>query len=197
MGEPFLETVDLNIERGGRQLIRDFSLRVNSGQLVQIRGSNGAGKTTLLRVLGGLSRFGFTGSLHQSESLLFIGHQSAVKALLTPRENLLFHLTGEGVHRGIDIERALASVGLYGFEDVPSSQLSAGQQRRVNLARLFLTRQTLWLLDEPFTALDQAGVLLLEDRFRAHLQSGGAILMTSHQPLQTIQPDVELDLSGL
>ncbi|MEO0438271.1 MAG: cytochrome c biogenesis heme-transporting ATPase CcmA [Pseudomonadota bacterium] len=197
MAEPLLEAVDLNVERGGRQLIQDFALRLSPGQLVQIRGSNGAGKTTLLRVLSGLSRFAYTGSLQRTQPLLFIGHQSAVKTLLTPRENLLFHVTGEDFGEEREIDQALAIVGLYGFEDVPVSQLSAGQQRRVNLARLFLTDRMLWLLDEPFTALDQAGVSLLEDRFGQHLSQGGAILMTSHQPLRTLRPHSEVDLSEL
>lgn len=174
----------LSLERGGRELFRDLSFEVRAGQLLQVEGANGAGKTSLLRILAGLSRYGFSGSVQRLAPQLYLGHHSAVKALLTPRENLAWHVAGECAYGDADIERALTQVGLYGYEDVPSMSLSAGQHRRVNLARLYLSKSPLWLLDEPFTAIDKTGVAELEMLLVNHVQSGGAVIMTSHQTLQ-------------
>lgn len=185
---PLLEADGLGLERGGRQLFSGLRLTLGAGQLVQIEGANGAGKTSLLRILAGLSRYGFEGRVSRHAPLLYLGHQGAVKALLTPRENLAWHISGEGDWSDRDIDEALAAVGLYGYEDVPSHALSAGQQRRVNLARLYLSRAPLWLLDEPFTAIDRAGVTALEARLAAHLAQGGAVLLTSHQPVTVDHP---------
>ena len=183
MPDSLLEAQALGIERGGRQLFADFSLRVEAGELVHLRGANGAGKTTLLRILSGLSRYGFDGEVSVRAPCLFIGHHSAVKGLLTPRENLHWHPSGERFGDDAAIDAALDEVGLYGYEDVPVAQLSAGQQRRVNLARLYLSRRPLWLLDEPFTAIDVQGVARLQQRFLEHAITGGAVLLTSHQSL--------------
>ena len=155
---------------------------------MQIEGANGAGKTSLLRILAGLSRYGYQGSVTRHVPMLFLGHQPAVKAMLTPRENLAWHVAGEGLYSDAAIEDALEKVGLYGYEDVPSHALSAGQHRRVNLARLYLSDSPLWLLDEPFTAIDVSGVAALEALKVAHVQSGGAVVLTSHQALNTDHP---------
>ena len=183
-GAALLSAAGLSLERGGRELFRDLSFAVQPGQLVQIEGPNGAGKTSLLRILAGLSRYGFDGSVQRHAPQLYLGHHAAVKALLTPRENLAWHVAGECVHSDLEIESALERVGLYGYEDVPSMTLSAGQHRRVNLARLYLSSSPLWLLDEPFTAIDKSGVAELEQLLVSHVEGGGAIVMTSHQPLQ-------------
>jgi len=183
-GEPLLAVHDLCLERGGRELFRDLSFDVLPGHLLQVDGPNGAGKTSLLRILAGLSRYGFSGRLERHCPLLYLGHHSAVKALLTPRENLAWHVSGEASYSDQQIEEALARVGLYGYEDVPSHALSAGQHRRVNLARLYLSHRALWLLDEPFTAIDKGGVAELEKLLVEHVQRGGAVVMTSHQPLR-------------
>jgi heme exporter protein A len=185
----------LCLERGGRELFRDLSFDVRPGHLVQVDGPNGAGKTSLLRILAGLSRYGFEGRVERHCPLLFLGHQSAVKALLTPRENLAWHVAGESVHADAEIEDALSRVGLYGYEDVPSHALSAGQHRRVNLARLYLSRSALWLLDEPFTAIDKGGVAELEKLLVEHVQRGGAVVMTSHQPLRVAYEVTMLSLT--
>lgn len=195
-GDPLLSARDLRLERGGRELFRDLSFSVSPGELWQIEGPNGAGKTSLLRVLGGLSRYGFEGDVRRSAPLLYLGHLSAVKALLTPRENLAWHPSGEGDHPGERIDAALGSLGLGGFEDVPSHTLSAGQQRRVNLARLYLSRAPLWLLDEPFTAIDRAGVAALETLILRHVESGGGVVLTSHQPLTIRREILRLSLQG-
>lgn len=183
-GEPLLAVHALCLERGGRELFRDLSFAVLPGQLLQIDGANGAGKTSLLRILAGLSRYGFTGHVERHSPLLYLGHLSAVKAMLTPRENLAWHVAGEAAYSNPQIEDALAKVGLYGYEDVPSHALSAGQHRRVNLARLYLSHCPLWLLDEPFTAIDKGGVAELEQLLVEHVQRGGAVVLTSHQQLQ-------------
>lgn len=168
---------------------------MHPGQLIQVEGANGAGKTSLLRILAGLSRYGFSGTVQRHAPLLFLGHQAAVKALLTPRENLAWHVSGEGQFSNEAIEDALARVGLYGYEDVPSHALSAGQHRRVNLARLYLSTSPLWLLDEPFTAIDVKGVEALEALKVEHVKQGGAVVLTSHQALATDHPVARLDLS--
>lgn len=182
-GGPLLAANSLSLRRGGRELFADLSFSIERGQLWQVEGANGAGKTSLLRILCGLSRYGFEGSVQRLAPLLYLGHLSAVKALLTPRENLAWHASGDYRADDAAIEEALSRVGLYGYEDVPSHTLSAGQHRRVNLARLYLSRAPLWLLDEPFTAIDRGGVGELEALFDAHVRGGGAVVMTSHQAL--------------
>jgi heme exporter protein A len=182
-GSPLLTASDLGLERGGRQLFENLSFELRRGHLVQIEGANGAGKTSLMRILAGLSLYGFEGQVTRSAALLYLGHQSAVKALLTPRENLAWHVDGLGSYDDAAIESALAQVGLYGYEDVPSHTLSAGQHRRVNLARLYLSDAPLWLLDEPFTAIDKAGVADLESLFVRHVEGGGSVVITSHQAI--------------
>jgi heme exporter protein A len=193
--DPLLTVESLSLHRGGRELFRELCLEVLPGELLQVDGANGAGKTSLLRILAGLSRYGFEGKVHRSVPLLYLGHLPAVKALLTPRENLAWHVSGEGAYNDQQIEAALARVGLYGYEDVPSHALSAGQHRRVNLARLYLSDCPLWLLDEPFTAIDKTGVAELELLLVEHVQAGGAVLITSHQPLRVDYPVKAINLA--
>ena len=187
---PLLVARSLSLLRGGRELFNDLSFAVQPGQLWQVDGPNGAGKTSLIRILCGLSRYGYEGTVERHVPLLYLGHHAAVKALLTPRENLALHTSGVERYSDQQIEAALSSVGLYGYEDVPSHTLSAGQHRRVNLARLFLSRSPLWLLDEPFTAIDKEGVAKLEDLLQSHVERGGSVVMTSHQVL-TVSCDVQ------
>jgi heme exporter protein A len=182
-GTPLLAAQALSLVRGGRELFRKLSFEVHAGQLWHIEGSNGAGKTSLMRILCGLSRYGFEGTVICSVLPLYLGHQSAVKALLSPRENLSLHVSGVGSYANEEIESALSRVGLCGFEDLPSHTLSAGQHRRVNLARLFLSQTPLWLLDEPFTALDKEGIDGVQTLLASHIERGGAIIITSHQAL--------------
>ena len=192
---PLLEAEALGTERAGRQLFQGLDLRIDAGDIVHLRGANGAGKTTLLRILAGLSAYGFEGQISSRAPILFLGHHTAVKGTLTCRENLLWHPSGERFDGG-SIEDALKRVGLYGYEEVPASQLSAGQQRRVNLARLYLSERPLWLLDEPFAAIDTAGVQSLQQRFAEHAGQGGAVLLTSHQALDALPQARFLDLDG-
>ncbi len=175
-----LEARDLYCERDERTLFSGLSFTVDAGEWVQVTGGNGAGKTTLLRLLTGLARPDGGEVYWQGEplrrvrdsfhrSLLWIGHQPGIKSRLTARENLHFFHPGDGAR----LPEALAQAGLAGFEDVPVARLSAGQQRRVALARLWLTRAALWVLDEPFTAIDVNGVARLTRRMAAHTAQGG------------------------
>ncbi|MEM0515347.1 cytochrome c biogenesis heme-transporting ATPase CcmA [Pseudoalteromonas sp. YIC-827] len=179
-----------------RCLFEDLSFTLKSGEIMQLEGPNGAGKTSLLRILAGFAE-PMQGQVkfnqqcigrnydEYAENVLFIGHKTGVNTALNALENCQFWLNTHGLESGLDLYEVLADLGLVGLEDVPVRQLSAGQQRRVALARLWLNRAPLWLLDEPFTAVDKKGVQLLQQRFAEHLASGGAILLTSHQDLTT------------
>ena len=197
MTEPLLSVRGLTLERGGRQLLENFKLQVSAGELVLVEGENGSGKTSLLRALAGLARYGHTGEIQRTaEPPLYIGHKPGLKTLLSPRENLAWYCHSQG-QPSDGIVAALESVGLAGFEDLLCQSLSAGQQRRVNLARLFLSRQRLWLLDEPFTAIDRQGIAALVATLVRHVQGGGAVVMTSHQALVTEYPVTRIALGGV
>lgn len=191
-----LQLVDLSCEREGRTLFSGLSAEIEAGEIVQITGPNGAGKTSLLRLLTGISS-NFTGeirykseniqrsSLQFRQDLLYLGHSPGIKRSLTPEENLNWYLKQlvQSYQVSTTIEEALSIVGLQGYEDSPCFALSAGQLRRVALARLFLSNSPIWLLDEPFTAIDVDGVSALEARFQQHAESGGVIILTTHQKL--------------
>jgi heme exporter protein A len=191
---PVLEAVGLACERDLRLLFEHLNLTLASGDMVQISGPNGSGKTSLLRLLSGLMQptagevllDGRPLSGQRSElahNLLWIGHAAGVKDLLTPVENLTWLCA---LHHGVATDalwQALESVGLRGFEDVPCHTLSAGQKRRVALARLYLPGPALWMLDEPFTALDKQGVAQLEEHLARHCERGGTVVLTTHHTL--------------
>ncbi len=193
MTNPLLQATNLRCVRHRRLLFENLSLTVHAGDLWQIVGANGAGKTSLLRLLCGLSRpqagaiYWQTDPIDEAETfrenLLYLGHLPAIKDDLTARENLQF-LSQLADEPTTDWAMALAAVNLTAFQDHLAGQLSAGQRRRIGLARLWTTRRPLWLLDEPLTAIDTTGVSQLEQRFSEHLQRGGAIVLTSHQALQ-------------
>ena len=179
-----LKLQDVGLERGVRQLFTGVQLEVVAGELWQLVGSNGSGKTSLLRAVAGLARLGVQGSITCCPSMLFQGHLPGLKSALTCRENLLWHASGGVAIPLSGIDHALAEVGLVGYEDTVLGQLSAGQQRRVGLARLWLSKASLWLLDEPFTAIDVDGSAMLEQQLLRHCQNGGAVVFTSHQPTE-------------
>lgn len=201
-----LQTKDLCCERDDRVLINALNLTIEPGAIYQVEGPNGSGKTTLLRVLCGLSSRYRGEILWRGEAiargradflshLLFIGHSAGVKAPLTPRENLQWYAALNDANAA-DIEQALQRVGLRGFEDTPCFTLSAGQQRRVSLARLFLQKASLWILDEPFTAIDKVGVAELESWIEQHALEGGSVLLTTHHELGISHPVQKISLGG-
>ncbi|MBS0970325.1 cytochrome c biogenesis heme-transporting ATPase CcmA [Nissabacter archeti] len=189
-----LEALRLSCVRDERVLFSDLNFNITPGEIVQVEGQNGAGKTSLLRILAGLAQPESGEVRWQGQpvgrvretfhaQLLFLGHQPGVKALLTPFENLTFYQSAAGKPDYEAIWQALAQVGLLGYEEVPAGQLSAGQQRRVALARLWLSRAPLWVLDEPLTAIDHEGIALLMAQFEQQAARGGMVLLTTHQPL--------------
>jgi heme exporter protein A len=190
-----LSAEEVSIERGERRLLQDVDLSVASGQIWQVLGANGVGKSSLLRALAGLARFGVEGSISRFERLLYLAHAPAIKRALSPLDNLRCHPACDITSTPAQISQALEAVQLGGFEHQPVGSLSAGQQRRVALARLLLSDAPLWLLDEPFTALDGAGCDWLEGCIRGHVSSGGAVMFTSHQPSRFSELQQDLDLA--
>ncbi len=190
-----LSVSHLTCQRGERVLFRDLSFALPASQWLQVAGSNGAGKTSLLRILAGLSepaegQVTWKGRRLREDraafhaDLLYLGHQGALKEELTPLENLTLGLGMEGFSPGEEAAaEALGRFGLQGREQLPTRYLSAGQRRRVLLCRLMLRPAPLWILDEPFTALDVHAVGVLSRLIERHLASGGSAVLTSHQAM--------------
>ncbi|MCK6411599.1 MAG: cytochrome c biogenesis heme-transporting ATPase CcmA [Azonexus sp.] len=181
--------------RGERRLFANVGFRLDGGELLYLQGRNGAGKTSLLRMLIGLlppeaGQILWRGQdIHEQideyrAELCYLGHHNAIKEELTPLENLLLsaRLADETLSED-DALDALEQVGLAGREDLACKYLSQGQKRRVALARLVKERRALWVLDEPFVALDVAAVAWLAGIISGHLQRGGLAVMTTHQPV--------------
>ncbi|GHF77504.1 cytochrome c biogenesis heme-transporting ATPase CcmA [Thalassotalea marina] len=191
---PLLQLKDLTCIREDRILFEQLNYSINAGDIVQVEGPNGAGKTSLLRILAGLSapyegEVSFQGQSIYQESelyrqhLLYLGHLVGIKGELTAQENLMFNLAISGLDDQT-AEDTLEQVDLLGFEDALASHLSAGQHRRIALAKLWQSQAKLWILDEPFTAIDKKGVLKLEQLMQSHADNGGAVILTTHQDLQ-------------
>ena len=190
---PLLSADNLTCIREERILFDQLNFAINAGDIVQIEGQNGAGKTSLLRILAGLSS-PYSGNVLFNHlpiakcreefhaSLTFIGHQPGIKGEMTAQENLEFYLALHGLSPE-EAEATLAKVNLLAFEDSLASHLSAGQHRRIALARLWQSKTPIWILDEPFTAIDKQGVKNLEALFVEHVNNGGCVILTSHQDL--------------
>ncbi|MBB5208330.1 heme ABC exporter ATP-binding protein CcmA [Chiayiivirga flava] len=186
---PLLEARGLRFCRNDDPVFGPLDLQVGSGEALLVHGGNGSGKTTLLRVLAGLLD-GAQGQIFVdgeragrdriAQVSALLGHLLGHKGELSASENLRFAIGLYGCRSGITVDMALASVGLAGFEDAPARQFSAGQRKRLALARLLLVPARLWLLDEPYANLDLAGIGLVNRLVERHLAKGGAALITSH-----------------
>lgn len=204
-----LSTRELACVRGHRTLFRGLNLRVERGAWLHVRGANGTGKTSLLRMLAGLTPPAHGGVYWQEtlvtapdsdyrRHLMYFGHQGALKEDLTALENLVYAAAIDGDSPdAASLMLALRRLGLRGREDLPVRVLSAGQRRRVMLARLLCRHAPLWILDEPFTALDSGAVELLCALLAEHVRAGGLAVLTSHQeiPLDGGH-SVSLDVTG-
>jgi len=191
---PLLKVESLAFERDDIAVLENINLSLNRGEILQIEGANGSGKTTLLRLLTTALQPSSGKILYGGEVLskcryqylsdmLFIGHQPAVKLTLTAEENLRWMINSTAKTNQLAFADALDALGLSGYSDIPCYALSAGQHRRVALARLLISEAALWYLDEPFTAIDKQGVSFLESRLQEHLNRGGTVVLTSHQDL--------------
>ena len=193
---------DLGCVRGGRQVFRDLSFAVGAGEALAVTGPNGVGKSTLLRLAAGLVRpiqgqlalEGGDPELTIGEQAHYLGHLDALKPALSVTENLDFWAdflggasgqtrAGHSPKEGSSARAALAAVGLDGLARLPAIYLSAGQRRRLSLARLVAVARPIWLLDEPTSALDAAAQAMLANLMRAHLAGGGVILAATHGPI--------------
>lgn len=185
------EAKGLECIRDDRVLFENLDFQINAGEALVLEGRNGSGKTSLLRILCGI-RLPESGEIYWDgvdifklgpefrEHMAYLGHKDGHKPDLTPMENLRI---AQGLGKSKDditLEEALDQVGLYGFEDVLTRNMSAGQQRRLAIARLLVTDAKLWILDEPFTSLDRAAIEHMERLFEAHLERGGMAAMTTH-----------------
>jgi heme exporter protein A len=191
----------LGLVRGGRRLFQELGFSVAAGEALAVTGPNGAGKSSLLRLIAGLlrpteGRIALEGGpAERSAGTLahFVGHLDGVKAALTAAENLEFMRAILGGRP--DGATTLATVGLGQLAHVPAGMFSAGQKRRLALARLLIAPRPLWLLDEPLTALDAEGQSLVAALARAHLKRGGLVIAATHAPLG-IEGVRELKLGG-
>jgi len=190
-----LEAIDLACFRGDRLLFQNLSFSLPAGELVQIHGPNGSGKTTMLRALCGLTmptegrilwegeevRIGSAAHLGE---LNYVGHASGVKLELTALENLKVARSLSRKPSSMRLMDVLAHFEIQNFHDIPARMLSAGQRRRVGLARLLTSAARLWILDEPFNALDVRAGEIVDNVIQDHVERGGAVVLTSHQPVR-------------
>lgn len=182
----------LTCERGYRELFTDLNFKLSAGEILHIKGENGTGKTSLLRILAGLA-LPVSGEVRfndldcrkyrseYNENVAFIGHKPGIKLELTAVENIHSYCELGKSRTQHEILEVLKKVGLYGFEEMYCNQLSAGQKRRVALAQAIISNTKLWILDEPFTSLDVAGVAFFLKMIQLHVNNGGMILLTTHQ----------------
>ncbi len=186
---PLLQLSDIACARGGRVVLEGVSFSLRPGQGVALRGANGSGKTTLLRTIAGLQP-PVSGTITcAEEGLAFASHADGLKGALTVSENLLFWAT---LHGQDGINAALSAFALSDLQDRRAANLSAGQKRRLGLARLLVTGRRIWILDEPTVSLDYAATQLFAQVVQAHLAKGGVALMATHIDLGFECQDLDL-----
>ncbi len=180
-----LEVVGLTCSRNDRVLFKDLCFKINPGSGLQICAANGAGKTSLLKIIAGILPKTH-GQVHATGAIFYLGHRQNIHPALTSLQNLQYlhslNSTVESLEQNTDhpIQQALAFVSLTAEQHTLCGQLSAGQQHRLNLARLHLSAAKIWLLDEPFANLDSVGQLLLLDLLTKHLAAGGILVFAAH-----------------
>jgi heme exporter protein A len=189
----------LSCVRDDRVLFEELTFELASGQVLLLEGKNGSGKTSLLRILCGF-REPDSGAIHWCgdaikdsrfyAEMAYVGHLDGIKKELTVLENLKMALALNSPGR-YSIDQALTKVHLAGYDDVLVQSLSAGQKRRLSLARLLITENVLWILDEPFTSLDRQGIALIESLMAEHCAGGGMIVLTSHHDIALHNVDVQ------
>ena len=192
----------LACRRSGRLIFQDLSFALGGGEAIAVTGRNGAGKSSLLAIIAGRLRAESgavaaegIGERGLAECLHLVGHRDGLKTALTAAENLVFarDLLGDGM---MPPAEALAAVGLAHAGAIPVAYLSAGQRRRIALARLLVARRPLWLLDEPAASLDAAAQETLREIMRRHLESGGLIVAATHQPLGVAARELRIGPDG-
>ena len=204
-----LQAQGLACLKGDRLLFRNLDLALAPGEMLRVAGANGCGKSSLLRILCGLSSpeagqvLWLGNSIRKQRDsyhaqLLYLGHALSLHQRLSPKENLRFTCASAGdpcTHH--DINYALQCAGLLGQSDLPLQVLSQGQRKRVSLARLFLAQhRSLWILDEPFSALDSLSVGHLSSHIESHCEAGGMVILTTHQDAIFSRPVKQLDLGA-
>ena len=181
---------NLSCQRGYKLLFENLSFELNSGEVLKVSGPNGSGKTSLMKILAGLSSFE-TGSIDYDDTkinserynldFLYLGHLAALSPELSCLENLKYTMRLGNDSLDLDFSDALKKVGLKKFENELVGKLSAGQKKRIALSLLFITQSKVWLLDEPFSALDSKAIKIIETRVEDHCNSGGICVLTTHQ----------------
>mgnify|MGYP000872802245 FL=1 len=181
---------NLSCQRGYKLLFENLSFELNSGEVLKVSGPNGSGKTSLMKILAGLSSFE-TGSIDYDDTkinserynldFLYLGHLAALSPELSCLENLKYTMRLGNDNLDLDFSDALIKVGLKKFENELVGKLSAGQKKRIALSLLFITQSKVWLLDEPFSALDSKAIKIIETRVEDHCNSGGICILTTHQ----------------
>lgn len=189
MSAPLLSLQDLSVGRGGLTVLSDVSFSLGAGEAAVLRGPNGSGKTTLLRTVAGLQP-AYAGAVEsEPESIAYAGHADGLKGTLSVAENLDFWAS---LYGGGDIDAALEAFDLTALKTRRAQALSAGQKRRLGLARLLVTKRPIWVLDEPTVSLDAASVNLFAGVVEAHLAAGGAALMATHIDLGLAAREIDV-----
>jgi len=185
-----LIVADLTCQRGYNELFNNLSFELNSGEILKISGANGSGKTSLLKIIAGLNsaesgRLSIdnnkVGSYDYQSDIFYLGHLPALSPELHCKENLDYLTQLNNSNSNQTLDEALTNVGLKNFEYEYAANLSAGQKRRVVLSALFITKAKVWLLDEPFTALDSDGINVIEAQITKHCNNNGICVLTTHQ----------------